>query len=84
MLLDGLYVTVAPPAFFDSIPAAFKSAKSVAARFNVSDHRIWTYCDRASEKLQGMKFVPFEVWNRYAAAREEVNEAHETAEPPTK
>lgn len=84
MLLDGLYVTVAPPAFFDSIPAAFKSAKSVDARFNVSDHRIWTYCDRASEKLQGMKFVPFEVWNRYAAAREEVNEAHETAEPPTK
>ena len=71
MLLDGPYVTVAEPGFFDSIPAAFKSAKSVDARFNVSDHRIWTYYDRASEKVQGMKFVPFERWNLYARSREE-------------
>lgn len=84
MLLDGPYVTVAEPGFFDSIPAAFKSAKSVDARFNVSDHRIWTYCDRASEKLRGMELVPFDQWSQYAVAREEVNEANESVEPGAK
>ncbi len=71
MLLDGPYVTVADPDFFDSIPSAFKIAKSVDARFNVNDHRIWTYCDRAREKLQGMELVPFDRWSQYAVTREE-------------
>ena len=69
MLLDGPYITIAAPEFFDSIPTALKEAKSVDAEFNVTDHRIWTYCDRGREKLSGMKLVPFDQWNRYARPR---------------
>lgn len=71
MLLDGPYLTIAEPGFFDDVPAAFKSAVSIDAHFNVTDHRIWTYCDRAREKLQGMILVPFNQWNRYAVSRDE-------------
>ncbi len=78
MLLDGPYLTIAEPKFFDNIPAAFTIARSVDARFNVTDHRIWTYCDRANEKLQGMKFVPFDQWSQYASAREKAPEAIES------
>lgn len=78
MLLDGPNVTVADPDFFDNIPSTFKIAKSINAHFNVNDHRIWTNCDRASEKLQGITLVSFDQWSQYAVTGEKMNEVNKT------
>ncbi len=69
MLLDGPYVTIAPPGYYEAMGPAFKEVKKLSERFNVVDHRVWTYCDRAGEKLAGIVFAPFEEWQTRAAPR---------------
>lgn len=71
MLLDGPYLTIAPPDFYDAIGPAFREAKAMAARFDVVDHRVWTYCDRAEEKGQTVTFVPFARWELFARPRKD-------------
>lgn len=69
MLLDGSYATVASPRFYDEISPAFKEAKQYSEHFDVVDHRVWTYYDRALEKMKGIEFVPFDEWPMKAVPR---------------
>jgi len=69
MLLDGPYVAVAPPEFYDTLAPAFEEAKEPKERFDVVDHRVWTYYDRAVEKMDSLIFVPFDAWESYAKPR---------------
>jgi pimeloyl-ACP methyl ester carboxylesterase len=69
MLLDGSYATVASPRFYDEISPAFKEAKQYSEHFDVVDHRVWTYYDRALEKMKGIEFVPFDEWPMKALPR---------------
>jgi len=69
MLLDGPYVTIAPPGYYEAMGSAFKEVKKLSERFDVVDHRVWTYCDRAGEKMNGVVFVPFTEWQAHAAPR---------------
>ena len=70
MLLDGPYMTIVQPGFYDAMSAAFREAKKVSDHFDVVDHRVWTYCDRAEEKRQAVKFVPFQEWQAFAKPRD--------------
>jgi hypothetical protein len=69
MLLDGPYVSIAPPEYYEAMGPAFKEVKQLSERFDVVDHRVWTYGDRAGEKLQGIVFVPFSEWQAHAVPR---------------
>jgi hypothetical protein len=69
MLLDGPYATVVSPRFYDEISPAFNEAKQYSEHFDVVDHRVWTYYDRAREKLNGIEFVPFDEWPTKAVPR---------------
>lgn len=71
MLLDGPYLTIVPPGYYDDLPDALKGASSVGDHFDVPDHRVWTYADRAGEKLDSASFVPFSDWERYAVPRDD-------------
>ena len=70
MLLDGPYATIAQPVFYNVMRTALDEAKSVAEHFDVVDHRVWTYCDRAMEKEQKITFVPFDTWEFFARPRD--------------
>lgn len=69
MLLDGPYVAIAPPEYYEAMGPAFKEVKKLSERFDVVDHRVWTYGDRAGEKLNGVVFAPFAEWQSRAAPR---------------
>jgi pimeloyl-ACP methyl ester carboxylesterase len=69
MLLDGPYVAIAPPSYYEAMGTAFKEARQLSERFNVVDHRVWTYGDRSEEKLNGIVFVPFSEWQAHAVPR---------------
>lgn len=75
MMLDGPYLAIADPSYFDDIPAASEIIGQIDAHFDVIDHRIWTYCDRAKEKLGGMEIVPFKDWTKYALPRGDSSDA---------
>lgn len=75
MLLDGPYVTIAEPTYFDNMPAAFKGVQKLDAHFDVIDHRIWIYADRAREKLAALEYVPFAGWEQYAKPRGDTKDA---------
>lgn len=70
MLLDGPYMTIAQPGFYDAMSAAFHEAKKVSEHFDVVDHRVWTYLARAEEKRQAVTFVPFQEWQAFAKPRD--------------
>lgn len=69
MLLDGPYATIAPPEYYEAMGPAFKEVKKLSERFDVVDHRVWTYRDRAGEKMKGIVFVPFAEWQAHAVPR---------------
>lgn len=69
MLLDGPYMTIAPPEYYEAMGTAYKEVKQLSEHFDVVDHRVWTYCDRAGEKLKEFEFVPFADWVIHAAPR---------------
>lgn len=69
MLLDGPYVAVAPADFYDSLAPALEEVKEPKERFDAVDHRVWTYYDRAAEKMDSLIFVPFDAWESYAKPR---------------
>lgn len=66
MLLDGAYLTVADPAFYNRMKPAFEVVDKLQEHFDVADHRIWSYCDRLAEKTSGFEFVDFSLWDMYA------------------
>jgi hypothetical protein len=70
MLLDGVFLTVAPPAFYDRMRPAFSMVEKLEEHFSVIDHRVWSYCDRLAEKAKGIEFVGFDVWDLYAKPRQ--------------
>jgi len=70
MLLDGPYATIAESKFYNTMKTALDEAKSVAEHFDVVDHRVWTYCDRAMEKSQTITFIPFGEWDSFAKPRD--------------
>ena len=69
MLLDGPYITVAPADFYSTLAPALEEAKEPKEHFDVVDHRVWTYYDRAAEKMDSLIFVPFDAWESYAKPR---------------
>lgn len=70
MLLDGPYMTIAPPDFYDKLRPALEEAKEAKDHFDIVDHREWTYYARAKEKMDSLIFVPFDTWESFAKPRD--------------
>jgi len=67
MLLDGPYMTIASPSFYDDLPDAVKEVRAAGREFTVPSHRIWNYVKRLQEKQNGIILVPLSSWEDHAA-----------------